>query len=267
MTKLQPKKGSIDISFLLCYNMTARKERCKLDKEIKETIDVEKTASVTSSVMDFCETISEPIRSLRGTQEMISLSSRDATILERSIALNQMACLYVKTITGSDKPEAEEVKLQAGLCFNRYLNDCLIYYFMDSSDDYNIKAERTNATLKRMEELCNQTEAIGFNTEEEKTSENETGLSCRTALKNIHELAGIMLSISGPNANDSIRETLPQGMFISSMESMVESIASGNKEDQYLAVNQYETLKNYAESVLSMSKTEAKPQESTVKTK
>lgn len=56
-------------------------------------------------------------------------------------------------------------------------------------------------------------------------------------------------------------------MFISSMESMVESIASGNKEDQYLAVNQYETLKNYAESVLSMSKTEAKPQESTVKTK
>lgn len=249
--------------------MTARKERCKLDKEIKETIDVEKTASVTSSVMDFCETISEPIIALRGTQEMISLSSYDATTLERSIALNQMACLYVKTITGSDKPEAEEVKLQAGLCFNRYLNDCLIYYFMDSSDDYNIKivAERTNATLKRMEELCNQTEAIGFNTEEEKTSENETGLSCRTALKNIHELAGIMLSISGPNANDFIRERLPQGMFISSMESMVESIASGNKEDQYLAVNQYETLKNYAESVLSMSKTEAKPQESTVKTK
>ena len=76
-----------------------------------------------------------------------------------------------------------------------------------------------------------------------------------------------MLSISGPNANDFIRETLPQGMFISSMESMVESIASGNKEDQNLAVNQYETLKNYAESVLSMSKTEAKPQESTVKTK
>lgn len=66
-----------------------------MDKEIKETIDVEKTASGTSSVMDFCETISEPIRSLRGTQEIISLSSRDATILERSIALNQMACLYV----------------------------------------------------------------------------------------------------------------------------------------------------------------------------
>lgn len=76
-----------------------------------------------------------------------------------------------------------------------------------------------------------------------------------------------MLSISGQNENDFIRERLPQGMFISSMESMVESIASGNKEDQYLAVNQYETLKNYAESVLSMSKTEAKPQESTVKTK
>ena len=237
-----------------------------MDKEIKETIDVEKTASGTSSVMDFCETISEPIIALRGTQEMISLSSYDATILERSIELNQMACLYLKTITGSDKPEAEEVKLQAGVCFNRYLN-YWPYYFMDTSDDYNIKAEQTNATLKRMEELCNQAETIGFNTEEEKTSENETGLSCRTALKNIHELAGIMLSISGPNANDFIRERLPQGMFISSMKSMVESIASGNKEDQNLAVNQYETLKNYAESVLSMSKTEAKPQESTVKTK
>lgn len=234
---------------------------------MKGAIDVEKTASGTSSVMDFCETISKPIRSLRGTQEIRSLSSYDATILERSIALNQMACLYLKTITGSDKPEAEEVKLQAGVCFNRYLNDCLIYYLMDTSDDYNIKAEQTNATLKRMEELCNQAETIGFNAEDEKTPENEAGLSCRTALKNIHELAGIMLSISGPNANDFIRETLPQGMFISSMESMVESIASGNKEDQYLAINQYETLKNYAESVLSKSKTEANPQASTGKAK
>lgn len=266
MTKIATKKVSIDISFLLCYNMTARNERCKLDKEIKETIDVEKTASGTSSVMDFCETISEPIRSLRGTQELISLSSYDATILERSIALNQMACLYLKTITGSDKPEAEEVKLQAGVCFNRYLN-YWPYYFMDTPDDYNIKAEQTNATLKRMEELCNQAETIGFNAEDEKTPENEAGLSCRTALKNIHELAGIMLSISGPNANDFIRETLPQGRFISSMKSMVESIASGNKEDQYLAINQYETLKNYAESVLSKSKTEANPQASTGKAK
>lgn len=178
-----------------------------------------------------------------------------------------MACLYLKTITGSDKPEAEEVKVQVGACFNRYLDDCLTYYFMDTSDDYNINAEKTNATLKRMEELCNQAEAIGFNTEEEKTSENETGLSCQSALKNIHELAGIMLSISGQNENDFIRETLPQEMFISSMETMVQSIASGNKEDQYLAVNQYETLKNYAESVLSMSKTEAKPQASTGKAK
>ena len=234
---------------------------------MKGTIDVEKTASGTSSVMDFCETISKPIRSLRGTQEIRSLSSYDATILERSIALNQMACLYLKTITGSDKPEAEEVKLQAGVCFNRYLNDCVIYYLMDTSDDYNIKAEQTNATLKRMEELCNQAETIGFNAEDEKTPENEAGLSCRTALKNIHELAGIMLSISGQNENDFIRETLPQEMFISSMETMVQSIASGNKEDQYLAVNQYETLKNYAESVLSMSKTEAKPQASTGKAK
>ena len=178
-----------------------------------------------------------------------------------------MACLYVKTITGSDKPEAEEVKLQAGLCFNRYLDDCLTYYFMDSSDDYNEKAERTNATLKRMEELCNQAEAIGFNTEDEKTTENETALSCQAALKNIHELASIMLSISGPNANDFIREDLSQGMFISSMESMVQSLASGNKEDQYLAINQCEVLKNYAESVLIVSKTEAKQQESTGKAK
>lgn len=61
MTKIATKKVSIDISFLLCYNMTARKERCKLDKEMKGIIDVEKTASDTSSVMDFCETISEPI--------------------------------------------------------------------------------------------------------------------------------------------------------------------------------------------------------------
>lgn len=246
--------------------MTARKERCKLDKEMKGTIDVEKTASVTSSVMDFFDTISEPISWLRKTQEIISLSSYDAIILERSIALNQMACLYVKTITGSDKPEAEEVKQQVRSCFRRYLEDWPTY-FKDSSDDYNEKAERTNATLKRMEELCNQTEAIGFNTEDEKTSENETGLSCQSALKNIHELAGIMLSISGPNANDFIRETLPQGMFISSMESMVESLASGNKEDQNLAVNQYETLKNYAESVLSMSKTEVTPQASIGKAK
>lgn len=143
-----------------------------------------------------------------------------------------MACLYVKTITGSDKPEAQWVKLQVGICFNRYLNYWPAY-FKDSSDDYNIKAEITNATLKRMEKLCNQAEAIGFNTEEEKTPENETGLSCQSALKNIHELAGIMLSISGPNENDFIRETLPQGMFISSMESMVQSLASGNKEDQF----------------------------------
>lgn len=263
MTKIATKKVSIDISFLLCYNMTARKERCKLDKEMKGTIDVEKTASGTSSVMDFCETISEPIRKLRGTQEIISSTSYDAT----SIALNQMACLYLKTITGSDKPEAEEVKLQAGVCFKRYLYDCLIDCLMDTSDDYNIKAEQTNATLKRMEELCNQAETIGFNAEDEKTPENEAGLSCRTALKNIHELAGIMLSISGPNANDFIRETLPQGMFISSMESMAQSLASGNKEDQYLAINQYETLKNYAESVLSKSKTEANPQASTGKAK
>lgn len=267
MTKIATKKVSIDISFLLCYNMTARKERCKLDKEMKGIIDVEKTASGTSSVMDFCETISEPIRKLRETQEIISSSSYDATILERSIALNQMACLYLKTITGSDKPEAEEVKLQAGVCFKRYLFDCLIDYLMDTSDDYNIKAEQTNATLKRMEELCNQAETIGFNAEDEKTPENEAGLSCRTALKNIHELAGIMLSISGPNANDFIRETLPQGMFISSMESMVQSLASGNKEDQYLAINQCEALKNYAESVLIVSKTEAKQQESTGKAK
>ena len=142
-----------------------------------------------------------------------------------------------------------------------------VYFLSPTAADYNEKAERTNATLKRMEELCNQAEAIGFNTEEEKTSENETGLSCQSALKNIHELAGIMLSISGQNENDFIRETLPQEMFISSMETMVQSIASGNKEDQYLAVNQYETLKNYAESVLSMSKTEAKPQASTGKAK
>lgn len=247
--------------------MTARKERGKLDKEIKETIDVEKTASGTSSVMDFCETISGLVILLKQAPEVINLSSYDATKFEQSIAYNQMACLYLKTITGSDKPEAEEVKLQAGVCFNRYLDDCLIYYLMDTSDDYNIKAEQTNATLKRMEELCNQAETIGFNAEDEKTPENEAGLSCRTALKNIHELAGIMLSISGPNANDFIRETLPQGMFISSMESMVESIASGNKEDQYLAINQYETLKNYAESVLSKSKTEANPQASTGKAK
>ena len=266
MTKIATKKVSIDISFLLCYNMTARKERCKLDKEMKGIIDVEKTASDTSSVMDFCETISEPISFLRKAQKIISLSSYDATILERSKALNQMFCLYLKTITGSDKPEAEEVKQQVRFCFGRYLDD-LPAYFMDSSDDYNEKAERTNATLKRMEELCNQAEAIGFNTEDEKTTENETALSCQAALKNIHELASIMLSISGPNANDFIRETLPQGMFISSMESMVESIASGNKEDQYLAINQYETLKNYAESVLSKSKTEANPQASTGKAK
>ena len=40
-----------------------------------------------------------------------------------------------------------------------------------------------------------------------------------------------------------------------------------NKEDQNLAINQYETLKNYAESVLSMSKTEVMPQASTGKAK
>ena len=266
MTKIATKKVSIDISFLLCYNMTARKKRCKLDKEMKGIIDVEKTASDTSSVMDFCETISEPISFLRKAQKIISLSSYDATILERSKALNQMFCLYLKTITGSDKPEAEEVKQQVRFCFGRYLDD-LPAYFMDSSDDYNEKAERTNATLKRMEELCNQAEAIGFNTEDEKTTENETALSCQAALKNIHELASIMLSISGPNANNFIREDLPQGMFISSMESMVQSLASGNKEDQYLAINQCEALKNYAESVLSVSKTEAKQQESTGKAK
>ena len=144
MTKIATKKVSIDISFLLCYNMTARKERCKLDKEMKGIIDVEKTASDTSSVMDFCETISEPISFLRKAQKIISLSSYDATILERSKALNQMFCLYLKTITGSDKPEAEEVKQQVRFCFGRYLDD-LPAYFMDSSDDYNEKAERTNA--------------------------------------------------------------------------------------------------------------------------
>ena len=115
---------------------------------MKGTIDVEKTASGTSSVMDFCETIREPIITLIGTQELISLSSYDATILERSIALNQMACLYLKTITGSDKPEAEEVKLQAGVCFNRYLN-YWPYYFMDTPDDYNIKAEPMPSTAHR----------------------------------------------------------------------------------------------------------------------
>lgn len=266
MTKIASKKVSIDISFLFCYNMTARKERCKLDKEIKETIDVEKTASGTSNVMDFCETISGLVILLKQAPEVINLSSYDATKFEQSIAYNQMICLYVKAITGSDKPEAEEVKQQLRSCIRTYAKDW-VDCIHGSSDDYNSLTEKTNATLKRMEELCNQTEAIGFNTEDEKISENETGLSCQSALKNIHELAGIMLSISGPNENDFIRETLPQGMFISSMESMVESLASGNKEDQYLAVNQYETLKNYAESVLSMSKTEAKPQESTVKTK
>lgn len=213
-----------------------------MDKEITEkVVDNEKSVLDTWSVTDFCKTISEPIEIIKKTQE-IKKESTNATTLKQSRALNKIFCLYLKTITGSDKPEAEGIKQQVRSCIRRY---------MEKSPDYNKAEEVETAVLKEMEVLCNQTETLGFS-----NSKNKTVLLYQSALKNINGLAGIMLSTSDPNVDDFLRETLSQERLTAVMEEVVQSISSGSEGHQSSARSKCKVIINFAEEMLRVSKQE-----------
>lgn len=169
--------------------------------------------------------------------------------------LNKMWCLLLMTLTGVEinKKEAREI-------IPTQLNHYLEYvqevdrYIEGPYEDNNNLMKRKKETLEKMQQLYNQVEAIGLEVEGSILTK-KLFTPYQIAIKNIHELATSMLLLDEKKEEEFVREYLPQEVFLNTIDGIVSSAISGEKEAQERAMEQFENLKKYTAQALGSTDT------------
>ena len=167
---------------------------------------------------------------------------------------NKMSCLMLMTLTGGDinKKGTEEIISKQSDYYLRYIKE-VTGYFEGETKDYSNLMKRKKETLEKMQELCNQSEKIGLDSDKP-ILKRESLSSYQTAIRNIHELATTMLLVN-EKQEEFVREKLSQEMFLDTIDGIVKATMSGEKEAQEQATENFETLKQYTTQVLELANT------------
>ena len=181
----------------------------------------------------------------------INLSNGNSDNFEFS----KMSCLMLMTLTGGDinKKGTGEIISKQSDYYLRYIKE-VTGYFEGETKDYSNLMKRKKETLEKMQELCNQSEKIGLDSDKP-ILKRESLSSYQTAIRNIHELATTMLLVNEKQEEEFVRENLSQEIFLDTIDGIVKATMSGEKEAQEQATENFETLKQYTTQVLELANT------------
>ena len=175
--------------------------------------------------------------------------------LSDNFEFSKMSCLMLMTLTGGDinKKGTGEIISKQSDYYLRYIKE-VTGYFEGETKDYSNLMKRKKETLEKMQELCNQSEKIGLDSDKP-ILKRESLSSYQTAIRNIHELATTMLLVNEKQEEEFVRENLSQEIFLDTIDGIVKATKSGEKEAQEQATENFETLKQYTTQVLELANT------------
>lgn len=206
---------------------------------------------------DILRAIGDFLAALNTTEEIdkkvaeINLSNGESDNFE----LNKMSCLMLMTLTGGEvnKEGTKEIMIMQLNHYLKYIQEVARYVENPSKDNNNL-TKRKKETIEKMQELYNQVEVIGLEVEGSILTK-KIFTPYQAAIKNIHELATAMLLLDEKKEDEFVKEYLPQEVFLNTIEGIVLSAMSGEKEAQERAMEKFENLKKYTAQALESTDT------------
>ena len=226
-------------------------------EDISETSDIVIAGRKYIELLYIIESEIAQIKKTKAVERLaadIDLSNGNSTLNNGNFALNKMCCIMLKTLTGGDinKKGTEEIMSKQQDYYLRYIDEvqrCI----EGATKDYSNLMKSQKETLEKMQELCNQSEKIGLDSDKP-ILKRESLSSYQTAIRNIHELATTMLLVN-EKQEEFVRENLSQEIFLDTIDGIVKATKSGEKEAQEQATENFETLKQYTTQVLELANT------------